>query len=573
MSLAPRLRWRLKSINADLWGISGPMTETYPDDGALAIDNLGLTPQGDSLDGQITALPGITTLRARDVVILEIYDGTTWLPRWAGLITTGGNPRSTTAQTYRAAGIRQRLFEQYIHTPYLPGGDIATMVRTVLNDPRNIPAAMTFTNADAPLCQFELGARAGAYETTGDFLDAMTAMVGTFAVPPGETYTYDGHTYTGGDVVPPVEWGIRPDASIYFRRQPYAAPIIFAEGDNRVDIEWSPINVEDHVASVLLFYVGELNLREASFEAASGQDAGGTWQEQEPPPIRPAARYNGIDLPDYAVATSVSRVVIDGPQDFMDKAPAPTLTSSNTTNASNAVDGNPATYATLALENPPGSLSGGILEAAYASGRRDGAWRITYSTDRAARDLGAHFSYGFINSAGNRSSAIHGALPTTGDVNTPNVIWLPNLVQARYAPAFPNTPFDEMQPWLQIWNMNSQAMRVYEIEYWVPDGDLYGLSSRSSRYALSLIRPSTQEVARIDYQGLGSIARDLQITPAAGGSPIAAYAERITLTLDPETGIRTTYYVGQAWPAQIREQQVLLDRLARRAVDEGGRRR
>ncbi|MFA5569338.1 MAG: hypothetical protein WC972_11915, partial [Trueperaceae bacterium] len=248
----PPITWRIRVWNGNAWNQGSPKETLTPDNGPVSIDALNLTPQGDSLDGSFTLVPAGLNVAARDTITVDTHDGSGWVPRYAGVITTAGNPRSTDRQAYRTAGIRQRLFETIVQTGYLDTDDVAAQVRTILNQARHRPTGTTYTSSDVPNLGFQIGPRATAWETVGDFLDAMAGFVGAFAVPSGETYTYDGHTYTAGQTVPPTQWGVRPDGSIYFRRPAPTPPAAFHEGDQRTTIDWQQINAEDATGDVLL---------------------------------------------------------------------------------------------------------------------------------------------------------------------------------------------------------------------------------------------------------------------------------------------------------------------------------
>lgn len=568
------LRWRLTAITAESWG-GTPRVTIDADDGVAAIDTLTLSPLGDSLDGQLTADPSAADLRPRDAVTFETHDLTTdtWVPRWAGIVTTAGNPRATSPQTYRLAGIRQRMYEKIVQLTYVPEGDVGEMVRAVLAASTTLPAGITYDAADVPDLGFTMGGRAGAFETAGDFLDAMTATVGPFVVPPGETYAYDGRTYAAGEVVPPAEWGVRPDGAIYFRRTKPGnpGPLIFSPTDARTNVEWAPINAEDATGTPLLVYAGQINTQDAAITEATYRNPGGsTVRAKSALPLHPIARLNGRTPLDGNNPPVASTVYLDGPADFMAKTPGLTAPSTTgVTNPGNAIDGDPATFATCTGGPAPMHLL-----ITKASAQRDGAWRVTYATSvESSLPLMCRLQYvEVLPSTGGMS--ISYVLPHTGgEIKT---IWLPFPMFAEYTGSRAT-----LEPRLTISSNSNTAglilvANIYEVEYWQPDCDLTTPvdASKSARYADALKRnPASLEVARITYDGLPDLNRAAKILQPSPAPAVKVDIERATLALTVDGGVRTTYYAGQAWPATVKEQQVMLARLARRAVAEGGRRR
>lgn len=583
--MKPSFTWRLQVWDAPLAITSSPSRTLTPNTGLISIDGANLTAQGDSLDAELTIQPDAARVPPRAMIRLQTQNTPTepWISRYLGLVTTGGNPRSKKLQTIRAAGARQRLFEKIVRLGHVPGGDVATMVRTVLNDSATKPAGFTFTNADAPTQSFQLGDRAPAYETAGDFLDAMTATVGAFAVPSGTTYTYDGRAYQPGEIVPPTQWGVRPDGSIFFRRfQTGAADQqqhAISEGDNRISVEWAEINAEGATGDPLLIYAGQLNLQEAGFTRARVyRGTGSVEYYREPPLVIPIARLRGRNLVGSSNPAHATRHQIPGPLDFM-------IRKGGTMDVFAGDVTNPGAVRT------PGIGSSALFHAttaraAYLIGEwpasaADGVWKLVYSTPQGFAAGSALLTYGFSIAppVGTNYAIIESALPlTNGEIST---IWIPNLGLAQWGA----DPAGTLRPFIDIRAQQTAdgpppkyaaigGILVYEISYYIPDCDEGTADhSQSARYADSLERKPAPEVARVTYAGLGPLAAAIRVYPAAGSSPADAPVDRTEVSITQDAGILTTYHAGQAWPAYIEEQQVLLDRLARRAVNEGGRRR
>lgn len=589
--MIPRTRHaevRIRVWSGANWNQGSPKITLTPDNGLMSLDALNTTPAGDSLDGTFTLDPAGLNIAPRDTITVDVRETIQgiWVPRYAGIITTASNPRSEDRQTIRVTGIRQRMFETITQTGYLDAGDVAAQVRSILNQAIHRPTGTTYASADVPDLGFELGPRATAYETVGDFLDAMAGFVGAFVVPTGQTYTYDGHTYQPGETVPPVAWGIRPDGSIYFRRPAPTPPAEFRDGDQRTDIDWQPISAEDATGDILLTYLGALNTEDVDFERMTFTDSDipDNYYDETTPAlvmVQPIARIHGrLPLTQARTPTHATRVQIDGPLDLMEPLPLSDMTAipgTGITNPNHAVDGDPDTYAELT--DPIAELTI-IADADY-----DGVWKIVYSMDhpegvsistraRIGLDLPAP-AVRFASAV--TQSRMRG---TNGEKRT---IYLPAVLTAALS-----APFRD--PWTltgpkTLWFYRTTSLdasssfhfRIYEVEYLVPDCDLGTTdaerdASRSARYADAHRRVPAPEVARITYHGFGPTTHELKITPHTGPS-IQAWTERITLAATPTSGITTTYHAGQQWPAQVQEQRILLERLARRSVQDGGRRR
>lgn len=566
------LPWRIQVYPSGGWRTATPTT-LEPGDGVLSLDALNRTPGGGCLDGQITAIPTLAGLQPRDEITVEVQNTSTlaWTPIYAGVVMTCGNPRSSSPQAHRLAGIQQRAYELIVQLSLVPGDDVADMVKAVVSESKHRPAGVTYTAGNVPTLTLVNGDRSTAYETVGDFLDAMTQITGAFAVPTGETYTYDGRTYAAGQVVPPTEWGIKPDGSLYFRRVQTGAHEM-SETDARTSVEWTPVNAEDDVTDTLLVYAGTLNTTDAELQRVFWQNPSGATGPtlpagggEIPLPLRPIARLNGREIIEGNTPTHVTRVQLDGPQDYMQKIALTVTSSTGATDAGNAIDGDPDTKATY---NGTPTITPFTIKT-NASTANDGAWRIRYGIDATSNlALTARLTYDSTTGPTSESTLIYVLPPTSGATRD---IWLPAPTLSGYT-----GPLDSLRPSINFLTVtmidHSIAAYIHEVEYWVPDGDVNGDASRSAKLADALRRQASTSVARAATRGLGPVTRDLTIHPATG-SDVTAAIERITYSLTPADGAMTTYYAGQAWPAAIREQQVMLTRLARRAVAEGGRRR
>lgn len=577
--------WEIHVWPPAQWRDTDPKQVVTPEDGIATLQALSFTPQGDSLDGSFTGVPAAgLDIRPRDEVTVYIKDGAgRTRAAYAGIVTTAGNPKSHSEQEYRLAGIRQRFFEILVQWPYVTGGDIGTMVRAVIGDTRHRPGGISYEPENIPDLGFQVGDRAPAWETVGDMLDALAELVGAFIVPPGQSYTYDGHTYLEGDAVPPTEWGVDAmTGRFFFRRRPPTIPLEVSEGDNRVEVMWEEINAEDATGEQVLIYMGSLNLQEAGFISARTYSGPGSQQVRHgsPPPVIPLARHLGLHRPSGYIPHA-TRTQLDGPVDFMGPHPGPYEASGSETSGdlANLTDGDPNTK--VEFIQPSSEYDRHLIRLRrYAGGAQieEGAWRITYRTPAGYTPEHSRVTYGYVGTE-NRISQVVARLPSTDEQI--RELWLPNLVIATYLGSLSGS----LRPFLEIESdikgrdgsfalyHHLTGVEVFEIEYWIPDSDLYGEASQSALVAKALTIEPAESVALVSYAGLGSLSSEATIYPVDGGEPAHMPVERIVLSIDTSYGIRTDYYAGQAWPAMIQEQRVLLTRLARRAVTDGGRRR
>ena len=564
------LAWRVRGWRATTWQSGSPAWTLTPDMGAARIDALSVTPQGDSLDGQISLIPNLgPAIRARDEVIVEFYDpvSAAWEAKYAGVIMTTSDPGSSDMQAYRLAGIRQRLFETITPLTWIDGADVAAMVHAALSDAASRPTGMTWSGA--PTLGFELGPRAPGFETIGDMLDALVATVGAFAVPSGDTYAYDGRTYAAGDIVPPCTWGVLPTGQIFFRRAPAQPPLIFDPSDARTTVTWAQATAEGDTGDPILIYVTGLNTTDVDKARSYAVTTGSVVHASDGPdyPLRPVARVRGRVIVEGNLPAHGSRITLTGPVDYMRPNAAITVGNAGSAiNASNALDGNPATYA---------EYSGDIALPAFyyelGPTALDGAAKITYSNEATGNmPFTVEIIYSSASTPG-ASAGVQYQLRPTRDLSGQRTVWLPAPMHAAYDGAKGNT---KVQIWIGAQRQIDVAgvIRLYAVEWWQPDGDLLGDKSVSARFADAQVR-QTVDATRIDTHRIGALGRDALILDPFGGPDRVAYCERIMFTVTPEQGMLTSYYTGQAWPAAVEEQRIMLDRLARRAVGDGGRRR
>lgn len=550
--------WQLLIYQQDATTLRATLTAA---DEVARLDSFTISPQGDCGDGVFTALPSAVAIEPRDIVVVEVDTTGSMEAIYKGVVTVCGNPRSDDAQAYRVVGIRQRMYEQVVLDASVTGGDVAAMVRQVLSNSSNLPAGVTYTATDVPDLGFELGNRYPAYETVGDFLDAMMATVGRFIVPSGSSYTYDGTTYAPGDVVPAVTWGVRADGSIYFRRPAATSAIAASELDARTLVTWNEINAEAAVTDNVLIYLAAFDLTHfiaVNWRSGSGDSA---HNSSDPPTMVPVARWNGEA---YTTAISgddealIQRAVVPNPLDYMLSAPGGTPAETGWNGTANTRDGDLATFnqqtttsglSELRVLNIP--ASDGLLRLRYSAdgaGGTNALWQLAVRIKASSTDY-VEMVYEVPDSAGGVTD-----------------LWLPVGVITDYSGTLPFTGAAAIDLWVRG---GTSGFRIYEIQFWVPDGDLGGTAG--ALYAEGITRPIPSEVASVAYDGRGQLAAWMNLETTTG--TITLPLERIEYGISTEQGITTTYYAGQAYPSDLETQRVILDRLARRAVAEGGRRR
>jgi len=563
--------WRL--VVLDRWTNAPWLTFTEAD-GVVRLDSFSISPEGDSGDGAFTAVPSQVTIVPRDVIALEVDklgDGT-WERVYLGVVVACGNPRSDTPQPYRTVGTRQRFYERTVIREWVgaqAGSDVATMVTAVLTTIEQLPNNTTFDPADAPTTGFQLGTRFPNLESLGEFLDAMAAAVGGFLVPVGETYTYDGHTYNAGDYVPPVEWGVRPDGSIYFRRPNSTAGVTFNEQDARTTIRWNPINAEQDVTDVRILFFDAYALEH--WKSASKRIGDiwlpGTNDPNVPLLPKPIIRNPAGYVSDPAIRSDLVHR-LDHPLDYMVRDQAAQSVSGVTgtwTNINNAIDLDPTTF-TYSSATPSQLRSG----TSFGPTTLLDLFRVRYSTPSGTTNPITAWVVGLSLAPPPGATFVDAFIMTYELPPTDGAI-----AEAWFVVAPPAGWTGEL---LADWELRLDCLnasggdrdKIYYADWWTagfptPTPQLLAL-------AQSLVVVPTLSVAAGAYNGFGALTRNVQIIPETGAT-INARAERIELSFTVEGGVTTTYYLGQPFESDLITDAILMDRLARRAVAAGGRTR
>lgn len=546
------LTWRILVTAPD----GTPKTTITSTAQVASIDSLQVDGGGSCLEASLTAVPTAVDLGPRDVITVQASsDGfaSVLASFFKGYITSAGAQRGSRLQTFRAVGLKQRAYEVPITAARIAGADVATMAYGVFNTYLN-PAIVRGADllfGSPRLLGFQLGDRYPALETAGDLLDALAATVGAFTVPAGESYTYNGHVYAAGELVPAVRWGAGVNGLWFFHRP--QGRVALNEGARRVDVEWTARSAEEVFDRAILIYATELN-GDAVVRTAAGE------QIAEPNP-RPLFLASGSGP--YQ-ATRVE--VLDAPLDFMVDDPASQMSSGTITDPGNAYDGNPLTYAEFL----------GAGESLLVQSQEPGIARVrvrvndqTIGISATAVPPNVEIELSWWNGATLRGSSTYRLDPTVAAEE--RTVILPVLAPAAFADVL--TGFDRVY---RVRVYGASGVRCYELAYFVPEPDA------AERLAEALQRPPTPEVATIRYQGvintIGAVLTPtghpavLELTDLTGAT-VAMPVERYDASLTVDGGALLTVHAGQAFDADAEAQRVVLERLARRAVAKGGARR
>lgn len=543
--------WRLQVF--DHAGAAKPTIEL--DDAVASLESFSSDPMWSSGEATFTALPGSIDVEVRDIVRLIGSDddfATLGMPLYQGVIVSAGNARASRLQRFRAIGMKQRAYEVTLFDRVIPGGDVAVMGTTILTAAaaRINGAALPF--GGFPNLGFQLGDRYPRLETAGDAMDAIVATVGSFVVPSGETYTYDGVTWTAGQTVPETRWGANTTGQFILAR-PRGPTLAFNESDPLVRVDWRPNDAEEVVDRVTLVYASQYNGDPRVVNAGFAQP-----EIPTPTPLSATASKAGSTL-------AADRVVnLDAPLDFMQDGITSTSSSGAIVNPANAYDGNPATYAQFPADGPgtPAGTMTAIASPAEGAivlldimlttasfydslGFEGNNANITVSVQTSAGATVTNLYYNFAPALNERRTF---ALPITAEASATGT---PGRVSVVVAAA--------------------EGFRLYNLEILTIDADA------ATRLAEAFYREAIEGVAAIDYQGildtgLASRAEHVQVT-TIDAATVTSRVERFEVSFTVDEGVRTTIYAGQGYDAEQEAQRVILERLARRAVAAGGAKR
>lgn len=561
------IAWRLDVLAFDGTG-ARPTIDL--DDAVASLDTFSVDGAGSCIEATFTAKPSAIDVRPRDVVTLSVTtDGTTYEAVFRGFVAAAPSARSNRLSPYRLVGLRQRFYEHLTVVNVTSGADVATMAHEVADrvDQNILGASLP---ASFPALTFELGDRVGPTETVGDLLDALAASVGSFTVPTGETYTYNGVTYTAGQVVPGVRWGVDGSGLVFFHR-PQGTARAFTETARSVDVEWAAINAESVLDRIALVYGTAWNgtpvLVDSSLQVIP---------DPTPLPLVARAGYGLSGFGDGTSYNAARAVHLEAPLDYMAEV-TPSWAASNITDPGNAYDGLAGTYATFGpsgIGQPRGDFTRTFSVNSASQGY---IFVIRYlpntaeiNTDFSGSPTGVNLglTLGLRSGAfGNPSRALRYRFPPE-EINA-------GIREAAFL-VTPDASWSGLMNAGTIEVFAAEGVRVHEMSVYVPSGDT------AVRILESLKRVPTSEVAVVSEQGLApgigaatnpaASRTAMQVTTLAGVT-VTATLERAEVSLTEDDGLRTTLYAGQAYRADDEALAAVLERLARRAVAQGGARR
>lgn len=540
-----------------------PQTITVNDEIAR-LQEISVEPNGNCLECSFEGLPSALPIRVRDVLTIETRpdNSSSWTPLYKGVVVLAGNPRSPRVQPYRMVGLKQRFYEVLTNRLHrLDGDDVATMATTVFNalTPSNTPAGLDTGTIDAPTIGFTLGDRYPQYESLGATVDYLAGTAGEFIVPSGETYSYDGDTYSASAVVPAVEWGVRADGSLFFRRPNQVTATPVTEGAAGVQVEWPAISGEAITTHPLLVYASAFSpdIKDLRL-AATGLVTG---------PVPPVGVPVGFQDESRENAASVARLIeIDNPLDFMKAEIAAIVSNTGWVNPANAQDGDPTTYAeqtgttnnglNFTLFSTDGDYSRvapanlGWLLTLDIEYDADQPWELRIQTFGSAPGISNIGEFYFVSPDTRVGARYRAVLPVNISAD-----------QAQHA-RDNSAPVQYASLLLRVNQTAPVGVKVYDMRLWSLDNFALNGLATAERIATAYRVPVTDEVASVTQPGLQALTRLLSITPVIGSGPIEVPVIRMQYEITPDRGVVTTFLAGEAFDGALNVQRAVLQELA-----------
>ena len=527
--------------------------------GLFSVDDYSFTPDGNCTEATFRFVPKNATAPTGPRSTVQIQtrpnSSASFTTVWRGIVTMAGNPRSDKVETFRAVGLKQLFYETLLtKDPVIRTADVAVMAEQVIDGfARSQNRGLSFAGLsgvkDIPTMAFTFGTRFPLLESAGDALDALAASAGAFIVPTGQTYTYDGVTFTAGQVVPKTTWGVRGNGAVFFRRTFLNAASV-NETDLNVDVQYPPLSGEELVdAPVLVYYPGvDPNL----FLQKRLMNVSGNFVAIEPVYypicIRPTQqRANG---------SGQRRVQIPNPDDYLISIRSQIYSESGPT--TNMLDGNPATFGQLDSANSINFLFE-TLEAGVAL-KLD----VEYGNDSG---FFVRFDV-FRQVSGQRTYSTFFELQPQGTFERRTLTF----------------PYPVPLQWFEANNLDYGSDPLYYgvTAFYIPGPnggggvvnvyDIRPFAVRSfadNSVALQLqslyaVEPA-DEVTNIKVYGEEALRTRIDLTPEVG-SAIEVPVERVQYSVTTAEGVTTTYHAGQAFDGELVSERVVLEGLARRAV-------
>ncbi len=569
------MQWRLQvatpaNVSAATYGPG----QVDGDGGIIAIDAFDVDNAGNCLTMQFRALPTRNIITPRSIVTLQTFDTSTssWVSRWKGVVATLGTTRSDRVQQYEALGMKQLFYEAPLRTlpywpyAYLSSADAADLPAFSVSQPAGVSAypGVTRNSDSTPTTGFTIGLTQTNVQTFGEFLDERAAQVGSFIVPVSDTYTYDGVTFSAGDVVPPVRWGVDATGYFFFWR-PFDVSVAIDETDADVQIDWLPISTENQFTfPYLVMFQGGPQANIVTVLRREESTGSITYLREftqnafSAMVIAPSQLTfpNAYDPPHIQKA-----IFITNPLDYMTRLGGSFDANGDWVDLADGTDGDLTTYASVnagvAVPHAAGSAvdwsDPSVIQLDNVS-FNNAAIVLWYSSDAPVpfRTFGSTtISLG--GSTITRTTEVVREFPAT---NTDTEI-IPRQVVipiVRVAP-FSNTVLDE-QGALNI--LGVTGLRIYDCAVYQVDTEV------TTRVFDNLIKPIQQEAAVVNVRGFHPIATELDITPGDGGTNVVMPVERIEYRITTEDGVQTRYYAGQRYDADLQTESIVLDALIRR---------
>lgn len=553
---------------------TGLIQSLSPSSSVVALNEFSVDVLGGSISGSFSGVPSALQIPARALV--EISIGTPTLqPVFLGYVNSLPSVFSDDVGTYNLVGLKQRFYEVPIvgtaSVDRLPASDIGAMVRTVLSS-QSVASALPFfvlySAGQVPDLGFSVGTRFPQAETLGDFLDSLARLAGRFVVPAGDTYTYDGVTYPAGTVIPEVRWGVNAVGIVFFKRA-FGSTVPVLESDANVDVQWDALSVEDATNRVVLVYGQDydLNFVESVFTFFGGSIPAGFEETNfsQPKPV-PMTRDIVLDTATAGnLETDRVRIVeVQNPLDFCTRDTSFVIDTSATINWGNP--GNVLDNNVLTFSQPLSASNSLVIGLNAFTGPKEAFAVIDYS------------SFFPVEFTVNYRSTAAGFLPPLSPVVNLRVVLPETDGQRTRAILFLGRPSEAPLSSVTFINLRfvdiATSTQINRINLFVPDVDLAANAEDTLSYQLAgtferAIQPTAAKVKVFNFL---PVARLVDLTPV-GSSAVVLPVERVQYSVTTSEGVVTTFELGSAYDAELEVEKVLLERLARRAVKDGGARR
>ena len=510
-------------------------------------------------DGSFDLLPSAVDIALRDIVLVSVsVNGGAFTPIYRGMIVEVPNARSDNLGRVRCVGLKQRFYETTTVLERVNTADVAAMFTAVMNenlsDSFKFPAAVTFSSADAPTLTFETGDIYPKYQSLGDFADNLAALVGSFVVPAATTYTYDGVTFSAGDLVPAVVWGVDADGKLFFRR-PVGAAVAFSESSDDTDVEWLGVEAEELVNRVNVIYGSAFDLD--LYDRVTITPTFGTGEQYLPDPLPIIRTFSAAGVTNRTAANLT--VAAPDPLAIMTQTAQLGLNTGGDTwtNLEFAVNNNVSNFAEKAgpafIEVQTEAINSTTTRA--GSGFGQGILKIAYSSSAEVEfqlDLATSLLVGSI--------IFTGVLPRTDNLDVIETVGL-LIAMPKEAGAESTIPYGLTS---KIELFTTGTLRLRSVQAFRPDVDSGVVRDR--QFAESYFTQPKLAVANVKVTGIQPVAPRLTITPTVG-AVVTAPVERVGYSITSQQGYQTVYYVDHEFTAEEQAQRTLLERLAVNAVD------